>query len=132
MRLPTALIVLTALAACAPASDDGAAPTASASLQRGEVLSFACQACHSLAAGGEHQVGPNLNGVFGRVAGSAEGFSYSDVLRAADFVWTAAELDAWLRDPAGFLPGTTMAFTGYQVAADRAALIEFLQTATQP
>jgi len=100
--------------------------------QRGELLSYACQACHSLGQGGIHQVGPNLYGIFGRPAGSAEGFVYSSALLDSGIVWSPAELDRWLAEPAGFLPGTTMAFTGYQLAEDREVLIEFLVDATGP
>jgi cytochrome c len=98
--------------------------------RRGELLSLACQACHSLDSTGSHQVGPNLFAVFGRVAGTNQGFDYSTALRDSRIVWSPVELDGWLADPTGFLPGTTMAFTGYQQADDRAALIQFLVTAT--
>jgi cytochrome c len=76
-------------------------------------------------------VGPNLHGVFGRPAGSAAEFEYSPALRAADFAWTPETLDAWLADPVGFLPGTTMAFTGYQSRHDRRDLIAHLVNATK-
>jgi cytochrome c len=118
------------LAACerggAPADSTGA----DAERRRGELLSLACQACHTLGEGQGHQIGPNLHGVFGRAAGTAEGFDYSPVLRAAAFVWTPVELDRWLADPTGFMPGTTMAFTGYRSVEDRAALITYLIEAT--
>ena len=46
-------------------------------------------------------------------------------------VWTPRSLEAWLADPAGFVAGTTMAFTGYRSAEDRRDLIAYLLRATQ-
>jgi cytochrome c len=100
-------------------------------LARGERLSLACQACHTFAVDGPHLLGPNLHGVFGRRAGSAAEFQYSPALEAADIVWTPETLDAWLADPVGYLPGTTMAFTGYQSPLDRRDLVFYLVNATK-
>jgi len=111
-------------------ADPTAPPAAAVDNRRGELLSLACQACHTLTQGGSHQVGPNLYGIFGRTAGQAPGFTYTPALRDSGIVWSPSELDRWLADPAGYLPGTTMAFTGYQVAEDRAALINYLVDAT--
>ena len=130
------LVTFILLVACRPAGDPAGAPAAERAgpdTDRGRLLSQACQACHSLEPGGAHLVGPNLAGIFGRPAGTAAGFSnYSPALLRSGIVWSTAELDRWLADPAGFLPGTAMAFTGYQLAADRSALIAFLVTATDP
>jgi cytochrome c len=136
VKLIPAVACLALLVACRPADDaDGrtASTAGEREAERGRVLSLACQACHSLDAGGAHLVGPNLYGVFGRAAGTAAGFgNYSEALKRSGIVWSPAELDRWLADPAGFLPGTTMAFSGYQSAADRATLIAYLVAATKP
>ena len=95
-------------------------------LERGKMLYFQCRACHSLDAGGPHKVGPNLYGVFGRKAGLAEGFAYSEVMTNSDVIWTEESMDPWLARPSAFLPGNRMVFVGIKDAQDRASLIAFL------
>lgn len=101
-------------------------PYAGADLARGEILSFACRACHGFAPGDPSPLGPTLDGVIGRQAASIDGFGYSAAMRAVDLVWTPAAIDAWLAAPNDFLPGTSMAFTGYRSATDRRDLIAYL------
>jgi cytochrome c len=89
-----------------------------------------CAACHTLEPGA-HRTGPSLAGVFGRKAGTAEGFHrYSDALRSADLVWREETLNGFLADPQAFLPGNRMTFPGIADAQDRADVIAYLQTAT--
>lgn len=99
---------------------------ASADSARGERLAMQCRACHSLEQGGASMLGPNLYGFFGRQVGTIPGFPYSQALVDADFVWTPDTLDAWLAQPAGFLPGNRMAYAGLASGDDRNALIAAL------
>ena len=91
---------------------------------RGEALyQSRCIACHSPDA---HRVGPKHRGVFGREAGTAEGYDYSPALLASRVVWNETTLDRWLSDPDALIPGQKM---GYRTgsAGDRRDLIAFLR-----
>jgi cytochrome c len=104
---------------------------ATGNAERGaELYPRACAACHSLAPG-EHRTGPSPAGIWGRKAGSADGFRrYSPALKTAAVVWDATTLDAWLTKPAKLIAGTWMAFPGIGDAQARADLIAFLQAAS--
>jgi cytochrome c len=142
-RPPSAAAAAPAASSARPAAGFDAGPVrtapeyladpsfAVADLARGELLSLACAACHTFRAGQGTLVGPNLHGVFGRSAASVPGFAYSPALQAAQLVWTPVSLEAWLTEPAGFVVGTTMAFSGYRSADDRRDLIAYLLSATQ-
>jgi len=106
------------------------APWAGASEALGDRLLLQCRSCHNLEADAGHTLGPNLHGVFGRRAGSAPGYGYTQAFRNAEFVWTPRALDAWLARPSTFLPGNAMAFGGIRQAEDRAALIASLMRQT--
>ncbi|MBA4742771.1 MAG: c-type cytochrome [Azoarcus sp.] len=87
-----------------------------------------CAACHSTEPG-DHRTGPSLARIFGRTAGTIEDFPrYSSALRESGLNWDAATLDRWLENPAGLVPGTTMAFPGIPEAEARHALIGYLET----
>ena len=101
-------------------------PYANADRRNGGRHALVCKACHSLEVGGANMIGPALHGVFGREAGSPNGFDYSPALKNADFVWTPRALDAWLAQPGSFLPGNRMAFTGVPRQQDRDDLIAYL------
>ena len=105
-------------------------PYAGADLELGARQARVCQACHTLESGGVNMLGPNLYGMFGRVAGSMAGYPFSEALSSAGFTWTPRALDAWLIAPAKFLPGNRMAFAGVPDAERRDALIAFLVSET--
>jgi cytochrome c len=101
---------------------------------RGEQMFRQCMACHSLN-DGENRIGPSLYGLFGREAGTVDGYNYTPAMREAGVVWTAETLDAHLTDPRGFIPQNRMGMTfprGVPDAQDRADLISYLEQATAP
>jgi cytochrome c2 len=73
-----------------------------------EVFNDNCSICHSVVSTGGGGAGPDLNGVVGRPAASAPGFSYTRALKAKTHSWDAATLDAFLKDPQAFAAGTSM------------------------
>ena len=116
------------LAVAAPAAADSGldARLAAANPKRGQLLYMACKACHDVEAGLPHKVGPNLHGMFGRKAGTAEGFRYTDALVKSGIVWTPETMDLWLKQPGALVPGNGMAFAGIANDADRASLVAWL------
>lgn len=103
---------------------------AAADLDNGAAQAQICKACHTLTADGADMIGPNLYAMFGRPAGRRDGFQYSSALARANFVWTPAALDAWLAQPARFLPGNLMSFPGVPDANTRNDLVAYLLRTT--
>jgi len=95
---------------------------------KGKLVFLECQGCHAVAPGGAGLVGPDLEGVVGRKAGSAPGYDYSAALKNSGLVWNDTTLDKWLTDPSGLVPGTKMAFAGIDSPALRADVIAYLAT----
>lgn len=103
---------------------------ANADLTNGARQFRRCQSCHTLNEGGRHTVGPNLHGIMGRAAASAEGFSYSRQLTEAGLTWDVETLDAWIENPRAMVPGNRMSFVGLRDAADRRDVIGYLAVET--
>jgi cytochrome c len=112
------MFVVTAVRAELPAGDT----------ERGRQVFQPCRTCHYPEPGFGNYNGPSLTGIFGRKAGTREGFAgYSKVLRESGFVWTPELLDAWLASPGEFLADSTMIFVGIPDPQARADLIAYLQ-----
>ena len=120
LGLAMALIVGTAGAAMAAGDVD-----------KGAKLYKRCKACHTLDEGGKNKVGPNLFGIFGREAGTLEGFKFSKAMKASDMVWDEATLDQFLTKPKKFIPKTKMGFPGLKKENQRADIIAYLMKMTQ-
>ncbi len=99
---------------------------ASASVEKGENSAKKCQACHTFSKGEPNRVGPNLYGVVGRDKAAVPGFNYSAAMKAKGGKWTIEELDQYLINPRGYVPGTAMSFAGLPRGSERADVIAFL------
>ena len=97
--------------------------------QRGAKFFPQCAACHTLEPG-RNLTGPSLANLFGRKAGTVSSFlRYSDALKRSSVVWDEQTLDAWLKDPAKFVPGNDMSFPGIKDDRARRDLIAYLKVA---
>ena len=96
---------------------------------KGEKVFAKCKACHATEAG-KNRVGPSLAGLFGRTAGTVEGYKYSDSMKGSGIVWSDETVSQYLEAPKTFLPGNKMAFPGLKKPEDRDNVIAYLKEAT--
>jgi cytochrome c len=78
----------------------------------GETSFRKCQLCHDVGENAKNKLGPELDGLNGRKAGSAENFNYSEGLKSSGITWTEATFKEFIKDPRGKIPNTTMLFPG--------------------
>ncbi|MEJ1157687.1 c-type cytochrome [Prosthecomicrobium sp. N25] len=95
----------------------------------GEKVFNKCKACHAIGEGATNKVGPVLNGVIGRKAGTFEGYSYSPALKKAGeegLVLTEENIAKWVSNPKAFVPGNKMSFVGLQKEDEVKDVIAYL------
>lgn len=86
-----------------------------------------CRACHQVGETAKNLIGPKLNGLFGRTAGSVEGFNYSEANKKSGIVWSEAVFAEYIKDPKAKIPGTKMVYAGLKNEQQVADLIAFLK-----
>jgi cytochrome c len=101
---------------------------ASASAEKGAAAAKQCGACHTFEKGGPNRVGPNLYDIVNHERGTGRGgFNLSKAMKAKGGTWTFDELNKFLKDPRGYIPGTNMTFAGLSRDGQRADLIEYMR-----
>ncbi|QDL93912.1 cytochrome c family protein (plasmid) [Paroceanicella profunda] len=118
------ILTATLLALASPALADG-------DPEKGEKVFRKCQACHAVGEGASNKVGPELNGIVGRPAGSIGDFKYSSGMQeaaAGGLVWTPEHIAEFLTKPKDFVKGTKMTFAGLRKDDEREDVIAYLST----
>jgi cytochrome c len=100
---------------------------ASASVEKGQAAAKQCAACHTFEKGGPNRVGPNLYGIVGEKRGEGRGFNFSAAMKSKGGEWTLEELNKFLANPRGYIPGTNMTFAGLR-DSQRADVIAYLNS----
>ena len=96
-----AAAVLMATAGAARAQDAAA----------GESVFKQCMACHKIGPDAEKSVGPELNGLDGRKAGSTD-YNYSEANKNSGITWNEQVFLEYIKDPRAKIPNTKMFFPG--------------------
>jgi cytochrome c len=103
MRSLIVAVLYAGVSICAAQAQDVAA---------GETSFRKCAPCHAIGDGATNKVGPELNGIDGRKAGTVEGFNYSDANKNSGITWNEAVFKEYIKDPRAQVPGTKMIFAG--------------------
>lgn len=123
MKLVTLGLVVSALAV--------AAPVYAQDVDAGANVFKRCGSCHAVGEGAKNKVGPELNEIFGRTAGSLPDYKYSKAMIEAGeqgLVWDDESLALYLHKPKEHVPGTKMSFAGLPNQKDIDNLLAYLLT----
>lgn len=93
----------------------------------GEQVFKKCRICHQVGDNAKNAVGPLLNGIIGRPAGTIEGFKYSTANKNSGITWSEDAMLKYLENPKAAIPGTIMAFPGLPEEQDRKDIVAYLK-----
>ncbi len=117
LRRAALAAVLAAAAGTAARAQDAAA---------GEKVFVVCRACHQIGPTAKNALGPELNGVVGRKAGTLDGYNYSAAMKDSGLTWDQATLSSYLAAPQAVVKGTKMVFPGVKDPQKVKDLIAYL------
>lgn len=89
-----------------------------------------CRSCHQVGPTAKNVIGPQLNGLIGRAAGTVPGYAYSEANKASGIVWTDAVFAEYIKNPKAKIPGTKMVYAGLKDETQIADLTTYLKTFT--
>lgn len=93
----------------------------------GEKVFAQCRACHQVGEKAKNVVGPVMNGLFGRTAGTVEGYSYSAANKNSGITWTEEVFAEYIKNPRAKIPGTKMIYAGLKDEKRIADLTAYLK-----
>jgi cytochrome c len=93
----------------------------------GEKVFAPCKACHQVGENAKNAVGPILNGLIGRKAGTVEGYNYSPANKNSGLTWDEATFTEYIQNPKAKVPGTKMIFPGVKDEQKIKDLIAYLK-----
>ncbi len=95
--------------------------------EAGKKMFKKCAPCHAVGPGAKNKVGPHLNGLNGRAAGSVQGFKYSDAMKNSGITWDQATFAEYIANPKERIPGNKMVFPGIKDEIDRDDLFAYVE-----
>jgi cytochrome c len=125
MKIAVQLAIVAAIAGLSTAA------MAEGDVAKGENVFKKCKVCHQVGEGAKNQVGPQLNGIIGRKAGSLPDFAYSPAMKEEGekgLVWSEESIAKYVENPKDFVPKNKMAFVGLKKEDERADVIAYLKT----
>ena len=105
-------------------------PASAGDVKKGKKVFNKCKACHFVDKE-KNKIGPHLVGVFGRTAGTLEGYKYSKAMKNSGIVWSAETIAEYLRKPKKYIPGNKMTFVGLKKETQITDLLAYLEETTK-
>jgi cytochrome c len=93
----------------------------------GEKVFGVCKACHQIGETAKNSVGPQLNGIIGRKAGTVEGYNYTAANKGSGITWDEATFREYIKDPKAKIPGTKMIYAGLKDEQKTNDLLAYLK-----